>query len=179
MVERLRMFPRTKEAIRRKLNEINRKLEESSKLQQSFDQDGDTIHDAVVYQTLLERQRLEIEKSRLQRCLTGEIEAISEENLRDKPEISSGHRVLVQIVYPKGEGEQLSVTIGTKLDKQFLTNNDLVDFDPNGVLISEESDLAKALFGKTKGQSVGYETKDGAVKVKILDINISELAKNQ
>lgn len=171
MKERLQIFPPTQTAIEKRLSEIKEGIARTTQGLASLGRDGDKIDDPQMYALLEKQELLRVEAVKLRCCLGAEIDFITSDKLRENEKVSIGHQVRIRM-----EEDEMMVTIGTKLDSQFLWRRDEF-FGTSHFLISEDSPLARALLGVQLNQTVKYQAGDKMTQVEILEINISPLTR--
>ncbi|OGM25836.1 hypothetical protein A2962_00310 [Candidatus Woesebacteria bacterium RIFCSPLOWO2_01_FULL_39_61] len=165
-----RLFKITELEIHRQIENFQKQYIGLGEEARQFDQDGDTMHDPVVYRNQLERQRIEVEIENLSNLLKS-IEYIAAEDLLAETTIQLGHKVELQVRYPDGESETMAVVLGTEVDSYILgKRNDL-----ETRIISETSPLGKAIRGRKIGEEFATQAPGGNLHLKILEFKVSFL----
>jgi len=171
MGERPKIFHGTLEAIKQRIREIDEKLYKNTFDMRSLDMDGDRIDDPQLYRLMSERTLLEGERNEARRYLGEGSEIIDSPGSGET--VSLGHSVHIDIRYPDGGENEIRVTIGSTVDKKYLSRGDKTFRNSSLLLVSEDSPLAQVLLGKSVGDRTRYKTHDGIGEVTILDIEDS------
>lgn len=171
----IKLFSKTFDAIRVRLDNLQEKLRRNSLALSSLDSDGDVMDDNNFRSLRTERELLEGEIQELKWLLGAD--AIQQEELALGEEVSLGHTVVLVLRYPDGERDQFAVTVVGTIDSKYLPS--IISNRENHRLLSIESPLAKALLGRTKGDKVRYGAPDGEVEVEILSFVENNFLINQ
>ena len=161
MRERPQIFRRTEGAINKRLEKIERELQQNSQKMGDMDMDGDMMDDPLLHRLQHERERLYEQRNKLSRILGANPSYIEERDLDEAGGINRGHQARIRAQYPDGEKEELKVTLGSDLDSDFLGNQ--------GV-ISDSTPLGRAIKGKREGDIVEYQAPGGKGLAKILKV---------
>jgi len=123
--EKIRIFPQTKEAITSRLEQLQSQLKSNSDGMSDMGGDGDQMDDPYMFKLHEEREHLEKESRRLQTYLSSDIEVLGITSVDEGTGVMVGHDVTLDIVYPDGESERITVTLGSSVDKVYLGTNDI------------------------------------------------------
>lgn len=178
MKETFRMFSHTREVIEQRAKDIEAKMKGIASNLRQFGRDGDKIDDPRMFELLEQQQLLRRDLDQLRLYLNPESETVDAKGLEDKLRISVGHQVRLKTTYEDGFEQELTITIGTKIDSQFLWQNREF-FRDNHLLISENAPLARSLLNAEEGQTVSFRTADVVGKAEVLKIEISPLARKK
>jgi transcription elongation GreA/GreB family factor len=176
MSERLRAFSLTQEAIKKRFLEVGQDLTGNSAQMSELEWDGDMMDDPLLLHAKNERMLLYKTRTELARLTNADLETISPPASDET--VNIGHAVRVSVKYPDGEVDSLNVTIGSALDKKFLSEGEIAS-EYQTTIISEESTLARAILGKKVGDEVTYRTASGEGIVRIFSISSSPLARGK
>ncbi|EKE12145.1 MAG: hypothetical protein ACD_13C00296G0007 [uncultured bacterium] len=169
-MEFLKIFSSTERAIKAQLSDLDKKLAENSRELGKLGHDGDMIDDPFMFQLHEERNQLLKQKGELGSSLSCGV--VTSETLNRQDTVSLGHRVKVDVTYPNNETEIIDITLGSKFDQKYHNK------DEDEQIVSNDSPLGKALFGKKIGDEAEYEGGDGKKgKIKVLGILTSRFTK--
>ena len=171
-----KMFGTTKGTLTQKLTDLDGRLSQNREEFSSLDSDGDMMDDPILHRLQYERIHLTDEQIAILEHRSG-AEVLDPSVLENINQVSIGHEVTAEVVYPDGEDDVLKLTIGTRYDSQYLKNGDLQQLGYDGMLISQESTLAQVILGRHVGESIPYNTPDGQGLVTILGLQVSPLAR--
>lgn len=168
MPERITVFKQTENNIRSRVEYIDRQLQTNTNDLKSLDTDGDMTDDPILHTLKSGREGLMEEKLKLQSLQGLGMNFIEETDVANTEKIQRGHLIRLQIVHPDKYHDEFEITIGSKIDSDFL--NKL------GV-ISDEAPLGRALLGKKEGDEVEYQTPSGVGHASVIKISVSPLIK--
>jgi transcription elongation GreA/GreB family factor len=159
------MFAATKAEVHKLLTEAERGLEEISTGMQDYGKDGDSMDDPQMWELMRKKELLEARRRKLASLISPDTEIISAHFGLDKAGI--GHQVKVEVTEKGGHLSELTLSIGTRIDSTYLSQEGLA-------VVSDESPLGTALLGARTGQTLNCKIGD-IRKVKVLEISPSPL----
>lgn len=167
---------KTQDAIKRRIGKIEEQLRSNTTSMGNLDVDGDMMDDPLLHRLMDERIQLEDEANKLRGYLGEGVKVLNRPESYES--VSPGHLVSIIVKYPDGETNEISVSIGSTLDKKYLEQGGDSN-SPNHILISEESPLARVLLGRGVNETATYQTDEGQGEVRILGIGNSPFLEKQ
>lgn len=171
MTEKLRIFPKTKYVLARRLQDLNDALEKNRQTLEEIaqQQDGDVMDDTSFRQARDQRELLETEVIKINRLMGSPIHELPNNLTMDTVVI--GSRVSVKITYPDAVKDEVSLTIVGPNEARYLPS--YIGRDEKDLVISSESPIVKAILGKSVGAKSKFHAPDGEGDVSVTHIEVS------
>ena len=171
MTEELRIFPKSKYLLNRRLQELNDALEKNRLALEEItqQQDGDVMDDTSFRQARDQRELLETEVIKISRLMGSLIYELPNNLSMDT--VIIGSRVSLKITYLDGVKDEVNLTIVGSNEARYLPS--CIGKDENDVVISSESPIAEAILGKSVGAKSKFHAPDGEGDVSVSHIEVS------
>lgn len=171
-INEITIFPRTRKEIEKRLLELLERLELNTTELQFIgaDQDGDVMDDTNFRNLRAQRELMQSEQVYLNWLVGSAI--YNKSDLNRPTNVLIGSKVKLQVVYPDGEKEEISITIVGPKEAKYLPQ--YIRGDEKDLIMSAESPIAKAALGGKIDQQFEFNAPGGKGTIQIKDIQVSD-----